>query len=140
MWIQKYSGMFPLGSVLSLWFPSLLLTLGLLVWWMTLWHYFGPERHWGAGCPARGMWPFSGYVLSGKDASGREFNEGGSRTFQLRHQEKTSNWWRKNRRNTFWITSMALSFILSVAQCDENIHNLPPVEQSIQKRDLIFLK
>lgn len=61
VWIQEYSGMFLLGSLLSLWFPSAagsLLTPGLLVWWMTLWHYFSPERHWGPGCPCPGYETF----------------------------------------------------------------------------------
>ena len=60
-WIQEYSGMFLLGSLLSLWFSSAagsLLTPGLLVWWMTLWHYFSPERHWGPGCPCPGYETF----------------------------------------------------------------------------------
>lgn len=61
LWVKEYSGMF----VSSLWFPSAagsFLTFGPLVWWMTLWHYFSPERHWGPGCPCPGcetfLWVF----------------------------------------------------------------------------------
>lgn len=35
------------------------LTPGLLAWWMTLWHYFGPERHCRPAARARAERPFS---------------------------------------------------------------------------------
>ena len=98
--------------------PPLLLAcywpLGLLAWLMTLWHYFSPERHRGPGLPGPGMWPFSGYVLSEKDASGWKFDESTRTCWACKAQHgggRAASWnWRwKNKTTTCfpWILFLA---------------------------------
>lgn len=131
-------------------FPSAagsLLTLGLLVWWMTVWHYFSPERHWGPGCLCPGYETFLWVCLYRKRRQD-EFNESTRSCWEcrsspecstgpeLRHSETA-----EKPRQLYRFCFSPEHFTLHTSSCNRNIYYLfaPVLEVTNGAPFIIFL-